>query len=218
MAQHKRNRNVIGIAVGLVGALGATGVAVAATSSEHDAARAAKHAAPTYPARHLRGHAAATQAAFPVLNRSATPADTLPAGISAGIPPREPAEVSQSRLVGTVPGGQAWLVPETDGGICMIVSGTNAAGYQTAAGSCTSATSASSAGIGVSGPAGAMLVLPAGSSAVRVTSAGASSASVAPNSNGLVTIPAPYQSASYTGPDGSAHSFGSVTAAASAAS
>jgi hypothetical protein len=210
----QRDRKLIGVLAGVLGAIGVTGAAVAATSSGHSAVHRAKHRA-----HHVRGHVAGAQAAFPVLSRPATSADALPAYVSGGFRPTSPIELSQSRLVGSVSGGQAWLVPETDGGVCLIVSGgTNAASGPTSAGACTSATVAATTGIGIGGPTGTILMLPAGSSNVRVSAAGASATSLAPNSNGLVTIPVGYQRASYTGPDGSAHSMNaSATGVASVA-
>jgi hypothetical protein len=217
MTQRNRNRALIGFATAVIGALGAAGMAVASASHGRSAPKHVTHRAQSHQTGRVRGHIAAADVAFPVLTRAGTPADALPAEIATGIPASEPADKSASRLVGNVPGGQAWLVPETDGGLCLIVSGTNAANAPSASGSCASGAAATSSGIGVSGPAGAILVLPAGSSAVRFTTSN-SSGSVAPSADGLVTIPAPFQSASYTGPDGSAHSIGGRAVAAVAAS
>jgi hypothetical protein len=204
--------------IAVAGAAVASG-AFAANNKDKRTAASTGHPRAILHIHRVRAHSAGqpVDAAFPALARSAAPSDALPPSAVAGNPATLPFQSGQSRSVGSVPGGQAWLAPATNGGVCLIVSSTNSLGAPQSAGACTDASDATSAGIGLSSSTASWLVLPVGSSAVSVVNPTGATSTLAPNSNGLVTIAGPYKSASYTGPDGSSHTLpASITATAAA--
>lgn len=204
--------------IAIAGAAIASG-ALAANGKDKRTAPSAGHSRATLHAHRARAHSAGqtVDAAFPALARSAGPSDALPPSATAGNPATSPFESGQSRLIGSVPGGQAWLAPATNGGVCLIVGSTNSLAAPQSAGACTDASDATSAGVGLSSSTASFLVLPVGSSAVSVVNPTGATSILTPNSNGLVTIAGPYQSASYTGPDGSSHTLPPSTTATATA-
>jgi hypothetical protein len=204
-------------AIAIAGAAVASG-AFAANGKNTRTAASGGHSRATLRTHRTRAHSAAqtVDEAFPVLARSAAPSDSLPPYATAGNSATSPFESGQSRLIGSIPGGQAWLAPATNGGVCLIVSGTNSLADPQSAGVCTDASDAVSAGVGLTSST-SFLVLPAGSSAVSVVNPTGATSTMAPNNNGLVTIAGPYRSASYTGPDGRSHALAAtITATATA--
>lgn len=162
-------RVILGASAPAVIAIAAAAVAsgaFAANSKHERIAASAGHSRGVRHAHRARAHSAGqtVDAAFPALARSAAPGDALPPSAVAPNPATSPFQSGQSRLVGSVPGGQAWLAPATNGGVCLIVSSTNSLGAPQSTGACTDASDATSAGIGVSSSTASVLVLPVGSS------------------------------------------------------
>ena len=201
--------------VAIAGAAVASGALAANGNDKRTAPSAGRSRAILH--AHRAGAGQTVDAAFPALARSAAPSDALPPSATAGNPATSPFQSGQSRLIGSVPGGQAWLAPATNGGVCLIVSSTNSLAAPQSAGACTDASDASSAGVGLSSFTTSFLVLPVGSSAVSVVNPTGATSTLAPNGNGLVTIAGPYQSASYTGPDGRSHTLPASTTATATA-
>ena len=133
--------------VAIAGAAVASGALAANGNDKRTAPSAGRSRAILH--AHRAGAGQTVDAAFPALARSAAPSDALPPSATAGNPATSPFQSGQSRLIGSVPGGQAWLAPATNGGVCLIVSSTNSLAAPQSAGACTDASDASSAGVGL---------------------------------------------------------------------